>query len=125
MMWFSGLRGAVAFALGVRFLQDTTLHQGEYEKGYIFGTTVMVIIITVLGFGGLMPYMLRWLGIVQDDEHGEHVALATNQSNFIDAPPNEDEDQIITEEDLEQPLFGWLYRFDCKYIHDNYFNISI
>ncbi|KAI9358899.1 Sodium/hydrogen exchanger family-domain-containing protein [Zopfochytrium polystomum] len=66
LIWFSGLRGAVAFALGVTFLEHPVFD--EDVKGYIFGTTVMVVVFTVLVFGGLTPYMLVWLGIL-DGEH--------------------------------------------------------
>ncbi|KAJ3127920.1 hypothetical protein HK098_005561 [Nowakowskiella sp. JEL0407] len=77
LIWFSGLRGAVAFALGVTFLEHPVFD--PVIKGQVFGTSVMVVILTVLIFGGLTPYMLRWLKIVTPDqmedghgvEHGE------------------------------------------------------
>ena len=109
-MWFSGLRGAVAFALGVTFLEHPGF--GSAIKGLIFGTTVMVIVSTVIVFGGLTPYMLRWLSIAGGDEG--HEAVATSH-DALDAPP-EEEQYVITAEDLEQPVFGWLYRIDATYI---------
>ncbi|KAI8905969.1 Sodium/hydrogen exchanger family-domain-containing protein [Gorgonomyces haynaldii] len=112
LMWFSGLRGAVAFALGVTFLEHPDF--SPVIKGLIFGTTVSVIVTTVLGFGGLMPYMLKWLGIAGGEEEHPHQPLASSHAQ-LDKPPEEEEYQV-TEQDLEQPLFGWLYRFDVKYI---------
>ncbi|KAJ3110372.1 Sodium/hydrogen exchanger 9 [Phlyctochytrium bullatum] len=70
LIWFSGLRGAVAFALGVSFLEIPVF--AEDVKGMIFGTTVVVIVITIIVFGGLTPYMLVWLGIVKPGEDGHH-----------------------------------------------------
>ena len=112
LMWFSGLRGAVAFALGVSFLENPTFDPAI--KGVIFGTTVMVIVTTVLLFGGLTPYMLRWLKLVPETTEDGHEAVGASH-DLIDQPPEEAE-YVITEEDLEQPLFGWLYRFDVKLI---------
>ncbi|KAJ3030610.1 Sodium/hydrogen exchanger 8 [Rhizophlyctis rosea] len=72
LIWFSGLRGAVAFALGVTFLEHPIF--SEDIKGVIFGTTVMVIVFTVIVLGTLTPHMLRWLGISGGEEvgHGHH-----------------------------------------------------
>ena len=121
-MWFSGLRGAVAFALGVTFLEHPDF--SEEIKGTIFGTTVMVVVLTILIFGGLTPYMLRWLniieevdGIVQFHANEEAIPIAEHggQSyNTIEHELKEDFQNHITEEDLQQPVFGWLYRFDSK-----------
>jgi NhaP-type Na+/H+ or K+/H+ antiporter len=46
LIWFSGLRGAVAFALGVVFLEHPVF--SAEVKGVIFGTTVMIVALTVL-----------------------------------------------------------------------------
>jgi sodium/hydrogen exchanger 8 len=112
-MWFSGLRGAVAFALGVSFLEEPLF--SEEIKAAIFGTTVMVILFTVLILGGLTPLMLKKLAILSPDaghEH-EHSALPAGEGHDI-KEPEADADQTITEYDLAQPIFGWLYRFDAK-----------
>jgi solute carrier family 9 (sodium/hydrogen exchanger), member 8 len=112
LMWFSGLRGAVAFALAVTFLEhpDFTNH----IKESIFGTTVLVILFTVLGLGGLTPYMLRVLEIVKPRDNGEHGhdGLPTHIERDVQVEP--DADQTISQDDLNQPIFGWLYRLDVK-----------
>jgi NhaP-type Na+/H+ or K+/H+ antiporter len=113
LMWFSGLRGAVAFALAVTFLEHPDF--SDHIKKSIFGTTVLVILFTVLGLGGLTPYMLRTLGIVksgQDDKGGHH-SLPTHIDRDVQVQP--DVDQTITEADLNQPVFGWLYQVDVMY----------
>lgn len=66
LIWFCGLRGAVAFALGVMFLENTSFE--EDVRHLIFGTSIIVIFGTVMVFGGLTPYMLKKLKIV--GEHG-------------------------------------------------------
>jgi solute carrier family 9 (sodium/hydrogen exchanger), member 8 len=109
-MWFSGLRGAVAFALAVTFLDHPDFN--DEIKRSIFATTVMVIVVTVLLFGGLTPYMLRWLKIVPEESHDGHSPVPTNPQE-VEIPP-EDAQHPITQEDLEQPLMGWLYRLDAK-----------
>ncbi|KAJ3368618.1 Sodium/hydrogen exchanger 8 [Kappamyces sp. JEL0680] len=113
LMWFSGLRGAVAFALGVSFLEEDNF--SPEIKSAIFGTTVMVILFTVLGLGGLTPYMLKKLNIVSPDSGTEHSHAAIPTDGHSIAEPEKDIDQTVTEHDLTQPVFGWLYRFDAKY----------
>lgn len=110
LMWFSGLRGAVAFALAVQFLENPDFPLSS--RSSVFATTVLVIVFTVLVFGGLTPFMLRWLKICPEEQHG-HTPLPTTHKD-VEAPAD---DQIpISEKDLEQPLLGWLYRFDAKYM---------
>ena len=113
LMWFSGLRGAVAFALAVSFLEEENFSSAI--KGAIFGTTVLVILFTVIGLGGLTPYLLEWLEIVApgsaSDGKGSHQPLETGGR---EAEPDADVDQTISEHDLAQPIFGWLYQFDMK-----------
>ena len=111
-MWFSGLRGAVAFALGVTFLEHPDFD--EDVKQTIFGTTVIVVVLTVLIFGGLTPYMLRVLKITSEggDGQGEHEAIPTNDE--AGSGGKKDDENAITEADLEQPVFGWLYQLDAK-----------
>jgi NhaP-type Na+/H+ or K+/H+ antiporter len=100
LMWFSGLRGAVAFALGVTFLELPTFSKST--KGIIFGTTVMVVVLTVLILGSLTPYMLIWLGISSPDE---------NDHDSIKPVPEDDEPN--PESYLNKPFFGWLYNIDA------------
>jgi sodium/hydrogen exchanger 8 len=99
-MWFSGLRGAVAFALGVTFLELPTFSKST--KGIIFGTTVMVVVLTVLILGSLTPYMLIWLGISSPEE---------NDHDSIKPVPEDDEPN--PESYLDKPFFGWLYNIDA------------
>ncbi|XP_072897620.1 sodium/hydrogen exchanger 9-like isoform X2 [Hemitrygon akajei] len=58
MMMFSGLRGAIAFALAIR---DTD----SKPKQMMFTTTLMIVFFTVWVFGGGTTQMLMWLRIRQ------------------------------------------------------------
>lgn len=57
MLWFSGLRGAVAYAC-VRSFPDTFGHQKEFMS-----TTMMIVLATVFFMGGATETVLRWLDI--------------------------------------------------------------
>lgn len=56
IMWFSGLRGAIAFALAIRNT-STPAHQT------ILTATLVVVLITVVFFGGSTVALLQWLRI--------------------------------------------------------------
>ncbi|KNC99631.1 sodium/hydrogen exchanger 3 [Spizellomyces punctatus DAOM BR117] len=140
LIWFSGLRGAVAFALGVTFLEHPVFD--ETVKGQIFGTTVMVVVLTVLVLGGLTPYMLRWLGLVPSEPEEGHAGHPTTVK-----PPSEaqkeagtpsqgygmvetegaevdEEAQAIEAGSKKNVVFAWLYQFDAKYIRPHFTTLS-
>jgi len=62
MIWFSGLRGAIAMALS---LDVPTKAQPK-----TFTTTLFIVIVTVFLMGGLTASMLRWLGIDMGPDAG-------------------------------------------------------
>eukprot|EP00941_MAST-03F_sp_MAST-3F-sp1_P002806 g2806.t1 len=55
MLWFSGLRGAIAYALAVDF-------PGQ-NKEYIISTTIVIVFATVIFLGGATDYLLNRLRI--------------------------------------------------------------
>lgn len=63
MLWFSGLRGAIAFALAIRAATDD--FQGDKAPvGQVFlTTTFFIILLTVLINGGATSYLLNRLGL--------------------------------------------------------------
>lgn len=107
---------AVAFALGVVFLEHPTF--SEDVKGIIFGTTVMVVVMTILILGGLTPYMLKWLKITDNDEslkdkpdHSlEKGSKETEKYSMIEDPTGEKENMI-----LASNIFKWIFAMDIKY----------
>ncbi|CAB9510044.1 Sodium/hydrogen exchanger [Seminavis robusta] len=68
MLWFSGLRGAVAYAC-VRSFPDTFNHEREFTS-----TTMMIVLITVFVMGGATEAVLKMLNIemnVNEDQYME------------------------------------------------------
>ncbi|CAH6785724.1 Slc9a7 [Phodopus roborovskii] len=71
MMMFSGLRGAMAFALAIR---DTT----SYARQMMFTTTLLIVFFTVWVIGGGTTPMLSWLNIrvgveeLSEEDQNEH-----------------------------------------------------
>jgi len=67
MIWFSGLRGAIAMAL--------SLDVPTPSQPRIFTTTLFIVMVTVFMMGGLTASMLRWLkidmGPTAGESHGE------------------------------------------------------
>ena len=65
-LWFCGLRGAVSFSLAVQVLSNE--HIPADVRALIFGTTMMIVFITVVVMGGMTPFMMRQLGL----DNGSH-----------------------------------------------------
>ncbi|KAJ7395549.1 solute carrier family 9 member A9 [Pitangus sulphuratus] len=78
MMMFSGLRGAIAFALAIR---DTA----SQPKQMMFTTALLIVFFTVWVFGGGTTPMLTWLQIrvgVDPDEDLKAEAASQSASNL-------------------------------------------
>ncbi|XP_066455487.1 sodium/hydrogen exchanger 9 [Eleutherodactylus coqui] len=102
MMMFSGLRGAIAFALAIR---DTD----SQPKQMMFTTTLLVVFFTVWVFGGGTTPMLAWLQIrVGVDPDQDLKDLPANQRS-------ENPTQGSTKEESAH-LFRIWYGFDHKYL---------
>jgi sodium/hydrogen exchanger-like protein 6/7 len=56
LMVFSGLRGAMAFALAIR-------NTSTQARRLILTTTSIIVIVTVIGCGGTTNKVIKWLGI--------------------------------------------------------------
>jgi sodium/hydrogen exchanger 8 len=83
-LWFSGLRGAIAFALAMKSPDDV----GEEAGGVIFSATLVIVLITVLIFGGFTPFLLGKLDVLDkgtyknlDDAEAEPFSLAASNNN--------------------------------------------
>jgi sodium/hydrogen exchanger 8 len=62
-LWYSGLRGAMAFALALQSLHDLPEGHGQI----IFTATTTIVVVTVLLIGGSTGKMLEALEVVGDD----------------------------------------------------------
>ncbi|XP_075617264.1 sodium/hydrogen exchanger 9 [Balearica regulorum gibbericeps] len=102
MMMFSGLRGAIAFALAI---QDTE----SQPKQMMFTTALLIVFFTVWVFGGGTTPMLTWLQIrvgVDPDEDLKAETASQSASNF---------DKNTTKAESAW-LFRIWYGFDHKYL---------
>ncbi|XP_061492928.1 sodium/hydrogen exchanger 9 isoform X3 [Rhineura floridana] len=102
MMMFSGLRGAIAFALAIR---DTE----SQPKQTMFTTTLLIVFFTVWVFGGGTTPMLAWLQIRVGIDPDEDLKTET----ATQAPNN-------LERNTTKAESAWLFRiwygFDHKYL---------
>ncbi|XP_007447005.1 PREDICTED: sodium/hydrogen exchanger 9 [Lipotes vexillifer] len=102
MMMFSGLRGAIAFALAIR---DT----GSQPKQMMFTTTLLLVFFTVWVFGGGTTPMLTWLQIrvgVDPDEDQKEPSSHQEANNSGKS----------TTKTETAWLFRMWYSFDHKYL---------
>uniref|UniRef100_A0A8C6JJG2 Sodium/hydrogen exchanger n=1 Tax=Melopsittacus undulatus TaxID=13146 RepID=A0A8C6JJG2_MELUD len=102
MMMFSGLRGAIAFALAIR---DTE----SQPKQMMFTTALLIVLFTVWVFGGGTTPMLTWLQIrvgIDPDEDLKVEAASQSASN---------PDKNTTKAESAW-LFRIWYSFDHKYL---------
>ncbi|CAM4394148.1 unnamed protein product [Caretta caretta] len=128
MMMFSGLRGAMAFALAIR---DTA----TYSHQMMFSTTLLIVFFTVWIIGGGTTPMLSWLNIRVGDHAPSEDEI--NESRWLyfrvgvdpdqDPPPSNDSFQVLQGDgpDSERGnrtkqesawLFRLWYSFDHNYL---------
>uniref|UniRef100_A0A9L0RFN7 Sodium/hydrogen exchanger n=1 Tax=Equus caballus TaxID=9796 RepID=A0A9L0RFN7_HORSE len=103
MMMFSGLRGAIAFALAIR---DTE----SQPKQMMFSTTLLLVFFTVWVFGGGTTPMLTWLQIrvgVDLDEDLKERPSSHQEANNLEKSTTKTESAW---------LFRMWYGFDHKYL---------
>lgn len=74
-MWWSGLRGGVAFALAIVLKGEDTIY-GDY----LFTTTIAISILTILIFGGGTLPLLR---ILKVEMMGEEIIEEGESKNFL------------------------------------------
>ncbi|CAN6162440.1 unnamed protein product [Urochloa humidicola] len=82
-LWFSGLRGAMAFALALQSVHE--LPEGHGKT--IFTTTTAIVVLTVLLIGGSTGTMLEALDVVGD----ENTSIENYEDNNGYMPPTYEE----------------------------------
>lgn len=110
MLFFSGLRGAIAFGLAIR-------NTSSDSRKSILTTTSLIVIVTVILCGGLTTQVLSWLGIPVDVDDDETHHL--NQFQPIRNGPGVEEGGDTTG-DSNKIEKAWLLRiwsqFDVRYM---------
>lgn len=76
-LWYSGLRGAMAFALALQSVHD--LPEGHGQT--ILSATISIVVLTVLLIGGSTSTMLEALHVV-GDSNNDHRRSFEDQDNF-------------------------------------------
>ncbi|CAA3028940.1 sodium hydrogen exchanger 6-like [Olea europaea subsp. europaea] len=84
-LWYSGLRGAMAFALALQSVHD--LPEGHGQT--IFTATTAIVVLTVLLIGGSTGTMLEALQVV-GDSHDDSLSERFEENNGYIAPSYED-----------------------------------
>ncbi|CAM4395254.1 unnamed protein product [Lepidochelys olivacea] len=128
MMMFSGLRGAMAFALAIR---DTA----TYSHQMMFSTTLLIVFFTVWIIGGGTTPMLSWLNIRVGDHAPSEEEI--NESRWLyfrvgvdpdqDPPPSNDSFQVLQGDGPDSERGNWTkqesawlfrlwYSFDHNYL---------
>ncbi|XP_053435220.1 sodium/hydrogen exchanger 7 isoform X1 [Nycticebus coucang] len=128
MMMFSGLRGAMAFALAIR---DTA----SYARQMMFTTTLLIVFFTVWVIGGGTTPMLSWLNIRvgveepseedQNDQRWQYFRVGVDPDQ--DPPPNNDSFQVLQGDGPDSAtgnrtkqesawIFRLWYSFDHNYL---------
>nr|XP_055231610.1 sodium/hydrogen exchanger 7 isoform X2 [Gorilla gorilla gorilla] len=128
MMMFSGLRGAMAFALAIR---DTA----SYARQMMFTTTLLIVFFTVWIIGGGTTPMLSWLNIRvgveepseedQNEHHWQYFRVGVDPDQ--DPPPNNDSFQVLQGDGPDSArgnrtkqesawIFRLWYSFDHNYL---------
>ncbi|XP_045143404.1 sodium/hydrogen exchanger 9 [Echinops telfairi] len=103
MMMFSGLRGAIAFALAIRNTESQ-------PKQMMLTTTLFIVFFTVWVFGGGTTPMLTWLQIrvgMDPDEDPKEGPSSQQEANSLDKNTTKTESAW---------LFRMWYGFDHKYL---------
>eukprot|EP00668_Euglena_longa_P004881 GGOE01005720.1.p1 GENE.GGOE01005720.1~~GGOE01005720.1.p1 ORF type:complete len:581 (-),score=189.72 GGOE01005720.1:307-2049(-) len=84
MLWFSGLRGAVSFALAMKIPKyDELLGRGSQHVPQLLAATTAVVMFTVFAHGGLTVYVLKWLRIPTGMVQLEPALLAPDSGPLV------------------------------------------
>ncbi|XWS18051.1 hypothetical protein CRYUN_Cryun32bG0009300 [Craigia yunnanensis] len=85
-LWYSGLRGAMAFALALQSVHDLPQGHGQI----IFTATTAIVVLTVLLIGGSTGTMLEALQVVGDDHDGPLGESFEVNNGYVAPSYNED-----------------------------------
>ncbi|KAI4967574.1 hypothetical protein ZWY2020_024628 [Hordeum vulgare] len=89
-LWYSGLRGAMAFALALQSVHD--LPEGHGET--IFTATTSIVVLTVLLIGGSTGTMLEALQVVGDSNRYRHPYEENFEGSSEEGTPSKNKFQL-------------------------------
>eukprot|EP00183_Erythrolobus_madagascarensis_P006364 CAMPEP_0185846686 /NCGR_PEP_ID=MMETSP1354-20130828/2238_1 /TAXON_ID=708628 /ORGANISM="Erythrolobus madagascarensis, Strain CCMP3276" /LENGTH=612 /DNA_ID=CAMNT_0028546871 /DNA_START=153 /DNA_END=1991 /DNA_ORIENTATION=+ len=118
IMWFSGLRGAIAFALSLNF---SSVH--DDTRKVVVSTTLAIVLFTVIVLGGGTMPLLRLLRVegataaITDSGFGREPSRTPKLSHHLnvdgsEASPSENETQAGSSSSTE----SWLTRIDVDWM---------
>ncbi|XP_784010.4 sodium/hydrogen exchanger 8 isoform X2 [Strongylocentrotus purpuratus] len=111
VMWFSGLRGAIAYALSMH------LEFGNDTRHVLVTTTLVIVLFTVIGFGGSTLPLLKCIG-ADNGKSKKEISLSKTEEmgSALDAEHLSE----LTEEEYEvnyiRPGLKGFLRWDTKYL---------
>ncbi|XP_067416061.1 sodium/hydrogen exchanger 7 isoform X2 [Emydura macquarii macquarii] len=108
MMMFSGLRGAMAFALAIR---DTA----TYSHQMMFSTTLLIVFFTVWIIGGGTTPMLSWLNIRVGVDPDQDPPASNDSFQVLQGDGPDSERRNRTKQESAW-LFRLWYSFDHNYL---------
>ncbi|OWF54577.1 sodium/hydrogen exchanger 8-like [Mizuhopecten yessoensis] len=117
IMWFSGLRGAIAFALSLHL-------EFSPEKRYVLVTSTLIIVLfTVMFLGGATMPMMKLLNANKTKKKKSKTAVEVSLSKTREMGDAVDSELLseLTEEEYEvsftsKPQLKGFLRFDAKYL---------
>jgi hypothetical protein len=112
MIWFAGLRGAIAFAL--------SNNMPEAHADLYISTTLSIVLFTTIIVGGLTEPMIGYTGM--------RLSVSPPPSpdySMLVSTPDPTENEEIIDNGLESKLAGMIYRFDRQYMQPLFGSESI
>jgi len=108
IMWYSGLRGAIAFALSINLDFD------QDKRHVLITTTLIIVLFTLLVLGGSTLPLLKLMRANEDESNSEGLTLSKTQAegSTLDADQLTDDEYRGT---LRSRLKGFV-RFDARYL---------
>jgi len=114
IMWFSGLRGAIAFALSLHL-------DFEDEKRHVMVTTTLIIVIfTIVFLGGSTMPMMKLLNAEKRKKTSKRKEVSLSKTKEMGDAVDTDHLSELTEEEYEvnyiKPHLKGFMKLDAKYI---------
>lgn len=122
MIWWAGLRGAIAFALSSELvpyghLSEDEKNAGNYQVMQAFkSTTLVVCVISVVFLGGGTPFVLKYLGIKMGNAPTMGMQYGNTNANDTDGSGLDDMSDGVGELDVEVDAAGFGEDFDVHVI---------